>query len=128
MEQRSANCTIHYGYRPIPAQKQIVVVERYTFLSLRDFLYVELGRGIFYGNTPRQCRLCGNWFLHIHGDKNMYCERIAPGETDKTCREVGARAVFENKIQNDDAQMGKNISDAMRKQTIERLQQELNRL
>ena len=33
----------------------------------------------------------------------MYCDRIAPGETDRTCREVGARAVFENKIQNDDA-------------------------
>ena len=169
MEQHSASCTIHYGYRPIPAQKQLVVVEQYTFFSLRDFLYVELGRGIFYGNTPRQCRLCGNWFLHVHGDKSMYCERIAPGETDKTCREVGARAVFENKIQNDDAwrlykraykkyyarvmkgtmtredfnvwvqqamelrdgtiaQMEKTISIAMRKQTIERLQKELNRL
>lgn len=31
----------------------------------------------------------------------MYCERIAPGETEKTCREVGARAVFEKKIQED---------------------------
>ena len=32
----------------------------------------------------------------------MYCGRIAPGETDKTCREVGARAVFENKIQSEE--------------------------
>lgn len=99
MEQRSASCTIHYGYRPIPAQKQLVVVEQYTFLSLRDFLYVELGRGIFHGNAA----FAGIGFFTYTGDKNMYCERIAPGKTDKTCREVSARAVFETKIRNDDA-------------------------
>ena len=32
----------------------------------------------------------------------MYCERIAPGETEQTCREIGARAVFERKIQGED--------------------------
>lgn len=31
----------------------------------------------------------------------MYCERVAPGETEQTCREVGARAVFEKKIQDE---------------------------
>ena len=32
----------------------------------------------------------------------MYCERAAPGEESKTCRESGARAVFEKKIQDED--------------------------
>ena len=32
----------------------------------------------------------------------MYCERVAPGETEQTCREIGARAVFEKKIQDED--------------------------
>lgn len=32
----------------------------------------------------------------------MYCERIAPGEESKTCREAGARAVFEKKIQDEE--------------------------
>lgn len=32
----------------------------------------------------------------------MYCERIAPGETEQTCQTVGARAVFEKKIQKGD--------------------------
>lgn len=31
----------------------------------------------------------------------MYCERIAPGEESKTCREAGARTVFEKKIQDE---------------------------
>ena len=38
----------------------------------------------------------------MQGDKTIYCNRIAPGETDKTCRDVGARAVFENKIQSEE--------------------------
>ena len=32
----------------------------------------------------------------------MYCERIAPGETEQTCRQVGARTIFEKKIQDED--------------------------
>ncbi len=80
----------------------MTMVERYIFSCLHDFLYVELGKAITKGNAPRQCRLCGRWFLHVQGDKSVYCNRIAPGETDKTCRETGARAVFENKIQSEE--------------------------
>ena len=92
-----ADCLVGYGFLtldvgPVPA-------ERYIFSSLRDFLYVELGKAILKGNAPRQCRLCGNWFLHGSGDRAMYCERTAPGEDGRTCREAGARAVFEKKIQ-----------------------------
>lgn len=101
LERSSAECTVSYGYHPL--QGTIVLVERYTFPSLRDFLCVELGKAILCGNAPRQCRLCGRWFLHEQGDRAMYCERVAPGETDRTCREAGARAVFEKKIQDEDA-------------------------
>ncbi|MCM1234089.1 MAG: DUF6076 domain-containing protein [Ruminococcus flavefaciens] len=37
------------------------------------------------------------------GGRSIYCERVAPGETEQTCREVGARTVFEKKIQDEDA-------------------------
>ena len=74
------------------------MTERYTFSILHDFLFVELGKAILRNNSPRQCRLCGRWFLHEQGDRAMYCERIAPGEEAKTCREVGARAVFEKRF------------------------------
>lgn len=78
------------------------MTKRYTFSSLHDFLFVELGKAILRSNAPRQYRLCGRWFLHEQGDRAMYCERIAPGEESKTCREAGARAVFEKKIQDED--------------------------
>ena len=65
------------------------MAERWSISCLRDFLYIELGKAIQKGNAPRQCRLCGKRFLHEQGDKTVYCNRIAPGETEKTCREVG---------------------------------------
>ena len=95
-----ADCSVCFALHPVEGAS--VMVERYVFSSLRDFLYVELGKAILHGNAPRQCRLCGRWFLHEQGNRTMYCERIAPGEENRTCREAGARMVFEKKIQDED--------------------------
>ena len=100
-EDQAVKTSVCYAVHPIGGNTG-VMAERYVFSSLRDFLYVELGKSIAHGNAPRQCRLCGRWFLHEHGDRMMYCKRIAPGETEKTCREAGARTVFENKIQSEE--------------------------
>ena len=100
LEQIAATCSVNYAF--LPLQGSIILAERFTFPSLRDFLYVELGRAILHGNAPRQCRLCGGWFLHKQGDRALYCERIAPSETGKACREMGARLAFEKKIQDED--------------------------
>ena len=94
------DCSVCFALHPVEGEN--VLVERYTFSSLRDFLYVELGKALLHGNAPRQCRLCGRWFLHEQGDRAVYCDNVAPREETKTCREVGARAVFENKLQSEE--------------------------
>ena len=96
-EKEQVDAPLCFAFHPIEGGTGIMT-ERYTFSSLHDFLYVELGKAILRGNSPRQCRLCGRWFLHEQGDTTVYCTRPAPGEESKTCREIGARAVFENKI------------------------------
>ncbi len=101
LQERMVGCTVGYGYHAVPGK--IYLAERYAFTSLRDFLLVELGKAILHGNSPRQCRLCGRWYFHEKGDRTIYCDRVAPGETERTCREVGARAVFEKKIQDEEA-------------------------
>ena len=63
MEQRSANCTIHYGYHPLPDQEKIAIVEQCTFPSLRDFLYVELGHGIFTATRRGNAAFAGIGFF-----------------------------------------------------------------
>ncbi len=100
-EKQPVSCPMCFAFHPAE-DGSAVMTEQYIFSSLRDFLRVELGKAILRGGAPRQCRLCGGWFLHEQGDRAMYCGRIAPGEESKTCREAGARAVFEKKIQDED--------------------------
>ena len=100
-EKARTDCSVYFTFHP-DTDNRMIMVERYIFSCPHDFLYVELGKAIAKGNAPRQCRLCGHWFLHVQGEKTVYCDRIAPGETNKTCREAGARAVFENKIQSEE--------------------------
>lgn len=97
LEEMAVESSVRFVSRPADESGN-AMAERWTVSCLRDFLYLELGKAIEHGNAPRQCRLCGHWFLHEQGDKTVYCGQVAPGETEKTCREVGARAVFENKI------------------------------
>ena len=51
---------------------------------------VEFFRGLTVGNAPRRCHNCGKYFLLTAGYNTCYCNNIAPGETTRTCRKVGA--------------------------------------
>lgn len=39
---------------------------------------------------PRRCHNCGKYFLLTAGYNTCYCNSIAPGEAERTCRKVGA--------------------------------------
>lgn len=71
-------------------EENIFVAEKATFSSLTDFLRTEFYRGLALGNAPRRCHNCGRYFLLTHGYDARYCNNIAPGETARTCRKVGA--------------------------------------
>ena len=69
---------------------KIILAERARFSELLDFLEVEFYRGLAIGNAPRRCHNCGRYFLLTNGYNTCYCNNIAPGETERTCRKVGA--------------------------------------
>ena len=69
---------------------EIFIAEKATFNSLTDFLRTEFYRGLAVGNAPRRCHNCGKYFLLTAGYNTCYCNNIAPGETARTCRKVGA--------------------------------------
>ena len=68
----------------------VFIAEKATFRSLMDFLQTEFYRGLAKGNAPRSCHNCGRYFLLTSGYNTCYCNNIAPGETKRTCRKVGA--------------------------------------
>lgn len=74
-----------------PTEKdKVFIAEKATFNSLVAFLQVEFYRGLAKGNAPRRCHNCGRYFLLTSGYNICYCNNIAPGETARTCRKVGA--------------------------------------
>ena len=101
LKEMFVESSVRFAPRPVDGGES-VMVERWTASCLADFLYLEHGNEIEHGHAQRHCRLRGRWSLHEEGDNTVYCKRIAPGETEKTCREVGARAVFEKKIQEEE--------------------------
>ena len=74
-----------------PTEKdKVFIAEKATFDSLVAFLQVEFYRGLARGNAPRRCHNCGRYFLLTSGHNVCFCNNIAPGETKRTCRKVGA--------------------------------------
>ena len=71
-------------------EREFFVAEKTTFHYLHDFLRTEFYRGLAIGNAPRRCHNCGKYFLLTAGYNTCYCGNIAPGETERTCRKVGA--------------------------------------
>ena len=69
---------------------QPVLAEKLVFSYLTHFLYTEFYRRLITGNAPRCCHNCGKYFLLTRGYNTCYRNNIAPGETERTCRKVGA--------------------------------------
>ena len=69
---------------------KVLLAEKAEFSYLSHFLYTDFYRGLMTGNTPRCCHNCGRYFLLTAGYNTCYCNNVAPGETERTCRKVGA--------------------------------------
>ena len=67
-----------------------LLAEQAQFSYLTHFLYTDFYRGLMVGNAPRRCHNCGMYFLLTAGYNTCYCNNLAPGETSRTCRKVGA--------------------------------------
>ena len=70
-----------------------LLAEETQFGELHAFLYTDFYRGLMQGNAPRRCHNCGQFFLLTRGYDTRYCNNIAPNETERTCRQVGAHRV-----------------------------------
>lgn len=71
--------------------------ERVSFSSMRELLLFDLLRAMERSRTPRACRCCGVYFVPTRSGE-VYCTGLAPDGNGKTCREVGARRKFAEKL------------------------------
>lgn len=81
----------HMGFYPVRTEdRRFVIAEEISFNDLSAFLYTDLFRGMVIGHVPRRCLNCGRFFLLTGRYDIRYCSNVAPGETERTCRKVGA--------------------------------------
>ncbi len=91
MFMQTREAMIEYNTMPSPDdEKKYIIAERLVFTSIASFLHTDFFRGLMNGNAPRRCHNCKRFFLLNSGYDTCYCNNIAPGETEKTCRKVGA--------------------------------------
>lgn len=123
-EDFSQSFPIEISFVPMMHQTnadEIFIAEKATFNRLTDFLRVEFYRGLAVGNAPRRCHNCGRYFLLTKGYNTCYCNNIAPGETDRTCRKVGAHRKEAREL------AGKTPEQKEFRKTYNRLKQRKNR-
>ena len=95
---QTAKMESEYVPMPDPEDKMHYVIgERVVFHSIGDFLRADFFRGLMHGNAPRRCHNCKKFFLLTAGYNTCYCNNNAPGETERTCRKVGAHRKAETK-------------------------------
>jgi len=100
-EADSAASPVQYEIR-LSQSGEPCIYEKRNFATLLDFLYTDLMKAFMYGHSPKQCKLCGRFFLQERGFSYEYCNGLAPEQQDKTCREVGALNSFRKKVQSNE--------------------------
>lgn len=91
MDSIELDFPVRLGFKAMYTKDGAAVLgEELTFEKLSSFLYTDLYKGMAAGNIPRRCHNCRHFFLAVGGYDTVYCSRIAPGETERTCRQVGA--------------------------------------
>lgn len=85
-----SNSSIQYEIRISKVTGQPQLFEKMVFKRLSDFVYVEFFKSLMNENVPKKCKSCGKYFLQEKGFSYEYCDGIAPGEIDKTCRDIGS--------------------------------------
>lgn len=76
--------------RSSKSEKEMVFVNRVTFIRLVDFYTFDLLNGLHCGHAPSQCQNCGRYFLTTNGHMPKYCDGAAPQDSRMTCRQYGA--------------------------------------
>ena len=98
----SANVSFQFEVRESVATGQPQIFEKMGFTRLIDFIYMDLFKGFMAEYSPKKCKLCGKYLLQDKGFSYEYCNNIAPNETEKTCRNIGALASFRDKVKNNE--------------------------
>lgn len=79
-----------FGERPFPVKTEYIAIaktksspvrvtaRKLTFDSYLSFILTDFFEGLHYGHYPRQCPICGRYFLMQSARRQQYCSGTAP--------------------------------------------------
>jgi len=75
-----------------PKKKDVsITARRMIFTRFLDFLIADFFEGIHCGHYPRQCQVCGKYFLRQDARKQLYCDDFDPNDSKgRSCRMIAA--------------------------------------
>lgn len=82
-----------------------VMLENWVDLAFTLLYYI-----VKYNKQLKRCGNCGKYFIPYNRLDTLYCDRISPQDSGKTCKEYGAYRQYQNNIKNNDtAKLYRNI-------------------
>lgn len=93
--------TMSETFVPLDLEDDYVMYEKYKFSTIGGFLYIDLFKGLNNHFLPRRCDLCGKYFLLEATAYSAYCTRPIKGKKGKTCRDLGHRKKYADKVNSD---------------------------
>ena len=90
-----SNGSISVGHTVIETEKAPILCETYRFTSLELFKCIE------EKYMPVKCSNCGRWFIMKHTTFSHFCTKTVSSNPIKTCRDVGFRKSYAEKIKSD---------------------------
>ena len=74
------------------SHNEMTIGQRMHFCRMMDFLVTDFFEGLQIGHAPKQCAVCGRYFLTTNARLRKYCDDYAPNDPrGRTCQQVGAR-------------------------------------
>ncbi len=83
----------YVSQKKYPRSKLGMVARRLHFDSYYSFIVTDFFEGLHYGHYPRQCEICGSYFLMTCARRQRYCSGTAPQMLrgrKVTCRQYAA--------------------------------------
>ena len=93
--------TMSQTFMPLEIDGHTLMCENYRFGTLGGFLYIDLFKGLENHYLPRRCGLCGRYFLLEATAYSAFCTRPIKSNRKKTCRDLGHRKTYADKVNND---------------------------
>ena len=85
-----SNTTMQYVPSIMPEKEIPQLVKRLHYVSFVGMFRSDLFEGLCVGHAPRECPICGKWFLTTDARQTKYCGGLVPGDKlGRTCRQIG---------------------------------------